>query len=59
MLFVVSVSSQTPTFQWANNISGSTYDYGNAVTTDTTDNVYVTGSFYGPVDFDPSTAISH
>ena len=56
MLFVVSVSSQTPTFQWANNISGSTYDYGNAVTTDTTDNVYVTGSFYGPVDFDPSAA---
>ncbi|MDX2360165.1 MAG: T9SS type A sorting domain-containing protein [Crocinitomicaceae bacterium] len=44
-------------FIWAIQIGGTTNDYGYSVTTDATNNVYVTGSFYNMVDFDPGAGV--
>ncbi|MBC7694318.1 MAG: T9SS type A sorting domain-containing protein [Burkholderiales bacterium] len=45
--------AQNPIFQWANKIGSGGYDFTYSLATDTTDNVYITGSFSGVVDFDP------
>lgn len=42
-------------FLWAVKIGGSEEVLGQGIYTDTDDNVYVTGSFQGTVDFDPSS----
>lgn len=42
---------------WARNISGTGYEYGQAVCTDNFNNVYLTGIFNDVVDFDPGTGV--
>lgn len=40
-------------FIWAKGFGGTSNDRGKSVVTDASENVYVVGSFFGTVDFDP------
>lgn len=42
---------------WAKSVGGTNSDYGYAVTTDNSNNVYLSGRFGGTVDFDPGTGV--
>lgn len=39
---------------WAKQIGGNSWNEGNAITLDNSGNIYITGSFLGTTDFDPS-----
>ncbi len=40
-------------YLWAKNIGGTSEDYSNCIAVDTSNNVYITGTFRYTVDFDP------
>ncbi len=42
---------------WAAGMGGSNTDYGTRLTIDYSNNVYVTGAFFGPADFYPGASI--
>jgi hypothetical protein len=42
-------------FMWSKSIGGLGYDYGSFIKTDKQQNIYLTGSFEGKADFDPSS----
>ncbi|MCP4441611.1 MAG: T9SS type A sorting domain-containing protein, partial [Aureispira sp.] len=44
---------------WAKNIGGSDADYGEAVSIDKHNNIYLTGSFSGTADLDPSSSTAN
>ncbi len=44
-------------FGWAKKIGGSSSDFGGSLTTDASNNIYLTGAFTGTVDFDPGMGI--
>jgi gliding motility-associated-like protein len=44
-------------FVWAKSMGGTSEDYGRCVSTDPAGNVYLSGYFYGTVDFDPGLGI--
>ncbi len=48
-IFVVKYNS-SGTKQWTKQLGTSSADYGNDVTTDSSDNIYVTGSTRGELD---------
>jgi|GEM_PF-414912 len=51
--FVVKLNSAGD-FQWAFAVGDQSNDYGNSISTDADDNVYLGGQFRFTVDFDPS-----
>ena len=42
-------------FNWANSFGSSSQDYGNSLTFDSNNNVYLTGEFSGTTDFNPGS----
>lgn len=44
------------TYQWANNVGGTSMEYAQAIAVDPSGNVYIAGTFSGTVDFDPSAS---
>lgn len=55
-IFSATFAQQTKsTFGWAKSIGSQNNDAGRAIATDQLNNVYVTGSFEGTVDFDPNS----
>jgi uncharacterized protein (DUF2249 family) len=57
-VFVCKLDSDAG-YIWATSFGGISDDFGNAITVDGSDNIYVTGNFDGTVDFDPSAAIEN
>ncbi|NQX98560.1 MAG: SBBP repeat-containing protein [Flavobacteriales bacterium] len=55
-LLSISIDAQPCNFQWAHSLLG-TSSASNSVTTDAAGDVYVTGYYYGTIDFDPGPAI--
>ncbi len=49
----ISKLNSSGDFIWAKRIGGADWDLGLSVTSDSSGNVYMTGSFEGTVDFDP------
>jgi hypothetical protein len=49
----------TGVFQFAVTWGGSSYDWGRGIGLGTSGNVYVTGHFYGTVDFDPKSGVDN
>jgi hypothetical protein len=44
-------------FQWAESVGGTEWDYGTAIATDFSGNVYHAGNFKGTIDFDPGAGV--
>ena len=51
-IYVMKLNSDG-SFAWAKSFSGENYEESNAIGVDAEGNVYVSGYFYNPVDFDP------
>jgi len=57
-IFIVKYNS-SGAYQWAKGLGGSSTDNGKGITVDNSGNVYVTGSFMGTADFDPSSSTAN
>jgi hypothetical protein len=51
----VSKLDASGNFVWAANMGGTGNDFGYAIATDASGNVFITGNFQGTADFDPGT----
>jgi hypothetical protein len=49
-IYVIKINADG-TYGWTKSMGGTGHDYGYAITTDSSGNVYVTGTFVGTVDF--------
>lgn len=58
-LIILSFSSllAQPYYDWGKQLGDVNYDYGYAISTDKSGNVYSAGSFYGVADMDPRSAV--
>jgi hypothetical protein len=55
-IFIIKLDSNG-NFRWARRIGGADIDIGYSIACDDSGNVYTTGYFFGPVDFDPGTGV--
>lgn len=46
-------------FIWAKQFMGNSFETANAITVNSTGNIYLTGYFQGTVDFDPGTGVNN
>ncbi|HNR86597.1 MAG TPA: SBBP repeat-containing protein, partial [Taishania sp.] len=46
-------------FVWAKTLGGTAADYGQSITVDINNNIYITGYFNGTVDFDPGVGVKN
>ena len=53
LLIAVCAYAQAPEWQWATNVGGTDWDFGNGIATDNGGNVYITGNFQGTAAFGP------
>ena len=51
------VAAQVPSFLWAKQFKGNTFDIGYGIKSDAAGNAYTTGRFDGTVDFDPNAGV--
>jgi len=54
-IFIVKLNADGD-LVWAKNFSGTEYEESNGIGVDAEGNIYVSGYFYDPVDFDPGAA---
>lgn len=60
LVFVVTAShiyAQTPSFEWAKSMGGTTFENGKDIAQDNTGNVITVGNFQGTADFDPGSGV--
>jgi Beta-propeller repeat len=53
-IFLTRINSDE-SYEYTKTMGGTDHDYGRSVALDSSDNVYITGSFQETVDFDPGT----
>ena len=58
-LFVQQSFAQSPGWLWAEEISDCANLYGQSIARDPSGNIYITGYFYGNVDFNPGPAFNY
>ncbi len=57
LTLALSMSGQTPSFDWAAQMTGGSLEVGLDLAVDSTGNVYTTGSFRATTDFDPGPGV--
>lgn len=55
-IFITKLNSNG-SYGWTQVIGGPNYDFGGSITIDTNGNIYITGTFHGMVDFNPSAGV--
>ncbi len=55
----VSKLDSSGNFIWAKSFSNAQYEYGRKLAVDSSGSVYITSSFYGTMDFDPSAGVAN
>ncbi|HRG01014.1 MAG TPA: T9SS type A sorting domain-containing protein [Bacteroidia bacterium] len=53
----ISKLDSTGRFVWARKIGGTSTDLANSISIDASNNIYITGYFWGTSDFDPSNTV--
>lgn len=61
IVFFISINSysQPPIFNWANTIPGTVECIQRGMVVDAAGNVFITGMFFGTVDFDPGVGVAN
>lgn len=56
-LIIIGINAQSPTFEWAKQLSGPSYDKGHSIAVDKVGNIYTLIWFQGTIDLDPGSGI--
>ncbi len=58
LVAATAAGAQTPVHLWSQHFGSTSSDYGESVATDASGNVFVTGRFFGTVDFGGGALVS-
>ncbi len=56
---IITSYTNAQEYVWAKSMNGTEYIFSSCIAVDNSGNIYVTGNFYGTVDFDPSEDYSN